>query len=169
MPSSTTVTLHGYLKVLFKPDCEYVDGMLVERNLGDDFHSGMQAALLGYLGSRQKMWNIRVRSSQRMQVSSTRIRVPDVSVVLQPARTEPIISSPPFICIEVLSEADTIEEMQQRIDDYVAFGVQNIWLLSPRLRRAFVHTGDGRREVKDGILRTLDPEISLPLAEIFAE
>jgi Uma2 family endonuclease len=144
----TPVTLDGYLSTMYRPDCEYVDGMLLERNLGDYDHSSMQTALIGYFGGRQEAWNIRVLNSLRTQVSKTRIRVPDCSVFLLPARRDPIALSPAFICIEVLSQADAMEEMQERIDDYVAFGVQNIWVINPRTRRVFAYTADGCREAR---------------------
>ncbi len=44
-----------------------------------------------------------------------------------------------------------MEEMQERIDDYLNFGVRYVWLIHPRKRRAFI---EGVREVKDGILWT---------------
>ena len=54
------------------------------------------------------------------------------------------------------------------VDDYLAFGVPSIWIVNPRTRRAFVYTAEGSREIKDGILRTHDPEPADPLAEVFA-
>ena len=83
-----------------------------------------------------------------------------------PASRWPIIVEPPFSCIEVLSPSDRMKEMQERIDDYLAFGVRYVWLLHPRTRRAFVYTVDAVREVKDGVLRTDDPDICVPLAEL---
>ena len=59
--------------------------------------------------------------------------------------------------------------MQQRIDDYLAFGVRYVWVIDPRSHRAWAHTTEGVREVKDGFLRAENPDITLPLAEIFAE
>ena len=56
--------------------------------------------------------------------------------------------------------------MQERIDDYLNFGVRYVWLPHPRTRRAFVYTVDAVREVKDGMLRTDDPDICVPLAEL---
>ena len=60
-----------------------------------------------------------------------------------------------------------MSEMQERIDDYLSFGVPYVWLLNPRTRRAYVYTTGEMREVKNGILRTGIPEIAVPLAELF--
>jgi Uma2 family endonuclease len=59
-----------------------------------------------------------------------------------------------------------MKEMQERIDDYLDFGVRHVWLLHPRTRRAFVYTAEAVREVKDGMLRTDDSPICVPLAEL---
>jgi Uma2 family endonuclease len=167
MATGTLVSVEEYQSTSYRPDREYVDGAILDRNLGEDDHSGTQAALIAYFGVRQKPWNIRVRNSQRMQVAKTRFRVPDLSVILLPSPRDPIIIRPPFICIEVLSKADPMEEMQERIDDYLAFGVPYVWVINPRSRRAFVHTADGSHEAKDGILRTANPEFLVPLVEVF--
>ena len=50
-----------------------------------------------------------------------------------------------------------MRQMQERINDYLAFGVRYVWLIHPETRRAFVYTADGVREVKDGMLCTEDP------------
>jgi Uma2 family endonuclease len=59
-----------------------------------------------------------------------------------------------------------MQEMQERIDDYLNFGVHYVWVIHPRTRRAFVYTSDGVREVKDGVLRTENPDISIDLSAL---
>ena len=81
--------------------------------------------------------------------------------------TEQILTSPPFIAIEILSKDDRISQMHERIDDYLNFGVRYVWLIDPRTRRAWFHTKASSHESKDGILRTEDPAIELPLPKIF--
>jgi Uma2 family endonuclease len=56
--------------------------------------------------------------------------------------------------------------MQERIDDYLAFGVPHVWVVNPRKSRAFQYTPDGMREAKDGILRTANPEIIVPILDL---
>ncbi|MGH9582202.1 MAG: hypothetical protein ACRD4O_04635 [Bryobacteraceae bacterium] len=56
--------------------------------------------------------------------------------------------------------------MQERIDDYLNFGVRYVWVIHPRTRRAFAYTTNEFHEVKDGILRTDSPEIRVPLSEL---
>ena len=167
MVTGALVSVEEYLSTSYRPDREYIDGVIEERNLGEDDHSGLQGALTVYLSLRQKQWKTRVRAEQRVQVSKTRFRIPDICVVLNPGPREPIITKPPFICIEILSKKDTVEGLQARIDNYLAFGVPFVWVINPRSRRAFVYTAEGSHEAKDGVLRTANPEFLVPLAEVF--
>jgi Uma2 family endonuclease len=59
-------------------------------------------------------------------------------------------------------------EMQERIDDYLNFGVRYVWLIHPRTRRAFIYTPGQVEEVRDGILKTSNPDIRVPLADLEA-
>ena len=87
-----------------------------------------------------------------------------------PEPQEQIFRTPPFICIEILSPEDRWARVQQRIDDYLAFGVSHVWVIDPREQRAWVYSKDGSREVlADGALRTENPSLEVPLAEIFGE
>ena len=53
------------------------------------------------------------------------------------------------------------------MDDYLAMGVPFVWVLSPRSRRGWIHTPDGIKEAKDGILRTSNPDLAIPLSALF--
>ena len=166
MSTATVVPLSEYLAASYRPDCEYLDGELLERNVGEWDHSRLQMLLSRYLSNREKQWGILVVPEQRVQVKATRYRVPDISVLAGAAPPGPILEEPPFLCIEILSRKDRMQEMQERIDDYLSFGVRCVWLIHPRTRRAFVYTSQQVMEVKDGILRTEGPDICVPLAEL---
>lgn len=66
----------------------------------------------------------------------------------------------------VLSPEDRVGEMQERIDDYLRFGVRFVWLVDPYDRRAWIYTPDTIQRVQDGLLRTANPELIVPLAEV---
>jgi Uma2 family endonuclease len=70
--------------------------------------------------------------AQRVHVKATRFRVPDVCVVLGQEPDEQVFTEPPFLCVEILSKDDTMTGMQERIDDYLKFGVRYVWVLDPR-------------------------------------
>jgi Uma2 family endonuclease len=166
--SAALISVAEYLRTAYSPDCDYVDGEVQERNLGERDHSKLQGEFLYYFRSRQKQWKVFVYPEQRVQVSPTRFRIPDVCVYVDEDPKEQIFRTPPFICIEVLSPEDRTSRFQQRVDDYLKFGVQYVWVIDPVTRRAWAHTKDAVQEAKDGVLRTESPAFIVPLSEIFA-
>ena len=167
MPSRTLVSVDEYLHTSYDPDCDYVDGSTVERNVGETDHSDCQGRIYAYLLNRCKQLGIYPLVEERVRVSATRVRITDVCVVAGPKPSEQVLTRPPLIAIEILSKDDRMSEMQERIDDYLEFGVRYVWVINPRSQRAWVYTKEGSHESKDGILRTQDPKIELPLPEIF--
>lgn len=63
-----------------------------------------------------------------MQVARARFRVPDVTAVKQSQEQGEVFTNPPHLCIEILSKGDTMEYMQQKIDDCLGFGVPYVWI-----------------------------------------
>jgi Uma2 family endonuclease len=157
-----------YLPTSYRPDCDFVDGEVVERKVGERDHSELLRDLILYFAVRARRWGVHVFPSQRVQVSGFRFRVPDVCVVVGDEPEEQIFHQPPFICIEILSKDDSITSMQDRVDDYRNFGVPNVWLINPFNRRVWTFTDEGIREIKDGVLRTENPSIEVLLTEVFA-
>jgi hypothetical protein len=51
--------------------------------------------------------------------------------------------------------------------DYLAFGVKYVWLIDPEDKSAWVYTAERKREPVR-VLTTAEPNISLPLDELFA-
>jgi len=162
------IPLSEYLTTSYRPDREYLDGAVVERNLGEREHSALQVELAIILSRMRRQLGFHIFTEQRVQVTEQRFRVPDVCVLVGPKPTQPIFTTPPFLCIEILSKDDRMSEMQERIDDYLKFGVGYVWVVDPLRRRAHIHTSEGSREVKDGILGTSNPEITVALDELFA-
>ena len=144
MPSRTLVSVDEYLHTSYDPDCDYVDGEIVERNVGETDHSDLQGEIICLLSARggERLAFIRL-SEQRVQVSPTRFRIPDVCVVAGSKPTEQILTKPPLIAVEILSKDDRVSQMQERIDDYLKFGVRYVWVIDPRTRRAWIYTSDG--------------------------
>ena len=104
---------------------------------------------------------------QRVQVNPTRFRIPDVCVILGEPDGQ-ILRKPPFICIEILSPEDRMSRVEERIDDFLAMGVNYVWVLDPQTRRAYSATAaEGLCEIKSGVLKTENPALEVPLGEIF--
>jgi Uma2 family endonuclease len=167
MGAATLISVEEYLHTNYDPDREYVDGEVVERNLGEKTHSTIQGNLIYYFRLHRDEWAVRAYPEQRVQVSRTRFRIPDVTVVKLSQEQGEIFTNPQHLCIEILSRDDTMQYMQQKIDDYLAFGVPYVWIVNPRNRKGYVVTSEGMFEAKSGVLETKDPAISVPLAMLF--
>ncbi len=57
--------------------------------------------------------------------------------------------------------------MQEKIDDYLSFGVPYVWIINPRLRKGYLVTKAGLVEAESGVLATSDPVVRLPVAKLF--
>jgi Uma2 family endonuclease len=166
MASTTLISATEYLKSTYRPDCDYVDGRVEERNVGEHDHAALQAALILWFGQHQQEWNIEVLPEQRIQVSPTRFRVPDVCLLSLDQLVEQVLSRPPLACIDILSPEDTMRRMQERIDDYRQFGVANIWILDQGTRRAYDCCPSGWLEAAE--FEIPNTPIRLVLSDIFA-
>jgi Uma2 family endonuclease len=131
--ASQIVELSEYLDTIYHPDCDYIDGELRERNVGKREHARIQWLLALWLGNHETEWNITGGTEQRMQVSRTRVRIADLSV-MRPGVLPDILVDPPLLVIEILSPDDTYSDLQERCQDYRTMGVETIWIIDPKTR-----------------------------------
>ncbi len=163
------ISLAEYMSTDYEPDCDYVDGLLEERNVGKNRHSRTQIRLGAWLLSQEKQHGFRTLTEQRVQVAPRRVRVPDVCLVSADEKDE-IIKRPPLLWIEVLSPDDLWNRGQTRLNDALGFGVPMAWIVDPYSKEAWIATADrGTIQVEDGKLRCADPELEVSLAEILPE
>jgi Uma2 family endonuclease len=168
MKTGAFVSVEEYLRTSYDPDCDYVDGEVQYRHFGERDHSVIQGELFFFFRQRQDQWKTFAFVEQRVQIRARRFRVPDICVYVGAEPTEQIFRTPPWICIEILSPEDRMDRIQEKIDDYLNFGVSYVWVINPRSRRAWTYSKDGSREVLDAILKTENPDFAIPLAEVFA-
>lgn len=154
------VSLEEYLSTSYDPDVEYVDGVLIERNVGDWLHSLIQRNLIVALSRYPALFAVpEVRSKTR----ATRFRLPDVSVLLAAPKTRFLVDAA-FIAIEILSEDDRMSQVLEKLAEYEAAGVAHIWLTDPRLRTMSAYSGRSLATVD----RLEAGEIVLTAGEVFA-
>ncbi len=164
--SRPLISVEEYLASSYKPDCDYVDGHIVERNLGERVHGRIQLRVALMLNGQAKQ-GAEVLTEVRVQVKPSRFRIPDICIAVDNS-DEPILTTPPFLCIEVLSPEDRMSRIEARIQDYLEMGVPYVWVLDPQTKQAYIATAaEGLREVKSGVLTTADPAFEVPLAAIF--
>jgi Uma2 family endonuclease len=165
MSTAALVPLSDYLGHTTHPDCEYVDGRLVERNVGEISHGDAQGRTYAFilLNGRGFWTGVEIR----VQVRPDRYRVPDVVVVRGGRPDGRVITSPPEVAVEVLSPDDRAVDVQDKIDDYLQFGIVAVWLIDPERKRAWIHTKEGAREALDRVLRNPAGDLEVPLSAVF--
>jgi len=167
MATSTVVPLSEYLQTSYRPDRDWIDGEVKERNVGEVQHGSVQKFFIRYFGSREEELNILVWPEQRVQVMATRFRVPDVTVMSASAPFEAIITVAPILCIEILSKDDRMSEIEERAQDYLAMGVPMVWIVDPKTRTAFQKNKLGLEAVEE--LTLPNQGVRVAVAKVFAE
>ncbi|MCU1274006.1 MAG: hypothetical protein JWO48_1437 [Bryobacterales bacterium] len=165
MSPKTLVPVEEYLRMSFEgPEPEYLDGELVERNLGDDSHSAAQARLVILFGKWLDRFPFHIRIELHMKLAPARIRIADVAVFLEkPA--ERIPASPPHIVIEIVSPGDRYVEIRDKLEEYRRWGITHIWLVDPASRNFSVYDDAGLREVP--VLELPEFELTIGKPDVF--
>jgi len=132
MATTTRVPVEVYLRSCYEPDAEYVDGEIEERAVGEYDHADWQQAILTWFSQHKKDWRIRVFAELRIQVATTRFRVADVTVLDRGQPVEQIITHPPVAVFEILSPEDSLQRLKRKLEDYVAMGIPEIWVIDPQ-------------------------------------
>jgi Uma2 family endonuclease len=170
MATAVHIPVSEYLRSTYRPDVDYIDGELKERNVGEQPHAATQGILYGMFRDQRKIWHVRPLPEQRVQISSSRYRIPDICVIRDIDPKDDIITFAPLLCIEVLSADDRLREVQERVDDYATIGVFNTWVIDP-WKRVGYHASAKRGFLmpEDRILRVEGTEIAISLDEVFRE
>ena len=169
MASTTLIPVSEYLTTTYRPDCDYVDGQLRERNVGERPHAFVQGILFQIFNSNRHAWGVVPAPDLRVQICANRFRIPDLSVMRRSEPTDNVVQKAPLICIEIFSPEDRIHRMQERIDDYLDMGVEHIWLIDRIARKAWIATSNGTHKPANAEFSIPGTPIRISLAEVFAE
>jgi Uma2 family endonuclease len=154
MATSSAVPVEVYLRTTYHPDMEYLEGQLVERHVGEYFHSRLQSLIVGALGSRERMRRFRIFLAQRVQMRDRpRYRIPDICAKALPHQITPILHKPD-LAIEVVSPDDEAAELLAKIGDYLAAGIPHIWVIDPYKRTLLEANEAGIQQVENQVLST---------------
>jgi Uma2 family endonuclease len=165
MATRTQISVEEYLHTMYHPDCDYVDGVVEERNLGEVDHGLAQLRLGYFLMGLSRQTGLLPMTEVRMRVSQTRFRIPDISVTRGKPEGQ-ILTEPPVLCIEILSPEDTLSRVNRRIRDYLDFGVRVVWLIDPAKSHVWVYRKNGMQEAV-GSVKLDGTDIEVPFSEIF--
>jgi len=171
--ATTLVSVEEYLNTSYRPDRDYVDGILVERNVPTPDHSRLQFVVARFFDQFSALHHLLVFPAARLRVDpvTNRYRVPDVLVIHGPYPKGKAITDIPVIIVEVQSPDDTLESIMDRCFDYERLGVRHILVMDPDHRRTWAFH-QGSLQLLGGASVSLDLpgfSIDFPFAQLFAE
>jgi Uma2 family endonuclease len=160
--------------------CELIDGVLVEKIMG-----APEALLAGFI--LHLFWQhlerhdlgIVLAPDGLLRIFGRQIRVPDVSFIRwerfadRQVPREQVFPVAPDLAIEILSPANTKDEMSRKLRDYFTAGVRLVWYIDPDSRTALAYTAEdqGIEFGAAGVLSAGEvlPGFELPLERLFAK
>ncbi len=129
-------------------------------------NSMLLTALMVWLYQRRNELGIEVFPCQDIRVSPSRRVTADICVTIGEP-DEQVFTKTPLLCVEILSIFVPMWKVLAKVADYLNFGVPYVWVIDPRKQKGTVYTAKDSITPEDGILRTENPEIALPLADLF--
>jgi Uma2 family endonuclease len=163
------VSVEEYLSMSFEHDCEYVDGVIEERDLGEFEHAFVQGILTTLFNNHRRDWGVYALPEQRVQTQKTHFRVPDIAILREGSKREGILKRPPLLVIEVQSPDIPLRKTELKSLEYLQFGIEHVWVIDPYARVAYRGTQDGLELVRSGELTIPGTPIRVVPEELFAE
>jgi Uma2 family endonuclease len=158
--------------------CEVVDGVLVEKTMGwkESAIAGYLLFLLNEFLARNRL-GVALAPDGPVRTPGGKTRLPDVSYVswerLPPeAEDQNVCPVVPDLAVEVLSEGNTSEEIEDKLQEYFSGGAKLAWVVDRRQRNVAVYRspGDFALVAEDGILSGGEvlPGFQVSVAELLA-
>lgn len=124
---------------------------------------------IGYLTTAETGYVLHKNPSGRDTVYA-----PDIGFVLAERLPDGLpdeyIPFAPDLAVEVVSKNDSAEEVLRKVNNYLKYGTQLVWVVYPRLQQIVVHTQDGARTLsREDTLEggAVLPGFSLALSDFF--
>src|ERR1022692_472599 len=180
LPNSKTVTYEEWLRMPEVTDAieEVVNGEIRIMPPAKVLHAWIVALLNGTLISQFDQKRVIVFTGSFgiiIRKAPLTSRIPDLAVfeVATLIQKDGYIHSAPQLLVEVLSPSNTRREREEKLGDYAALGVPEVWVVSPEARTVEV------LYLENGFLRTshilasgaltpkLFPQVSVEIAKIW--
>src|SRR6266498_2416339 len=159
-PTPAFVPVDEYLNSSYRPDKEYVEGLLVERGMPTIAHGLLQILIGAYFRTFRKQFRFAALTEVRTQiVQGARYRIPDLMLCPIPLPAGRIVTSIPWAVIEILSPDDKMPVQLQRFRDYKRLDVRHVILLDPEQLIAF-------RFEEGSLLQTRFTTLDLPTGAV---
>lgn len=142
---------------------ELVDGRLTEKNVSQEsswIAGELHRLLANHCASSKVGWAFPADAGyQCFAGDATRVRKPDVSfvraeVIDRHGMPSGFARHPPDLAVEVVSRHDNVEELSEKINEYLAAGVRLVWVVDPIGRKVLIYRPAGR-----GLILSADDDL----------
>jgi len=110
-------------------------------------HARIQALLAVLFESLRPAHALFVCAGLRCKLEPDVFRIPDICVIAGTQPKESVPDQPPLVAIEILSPDDRHSHLMRKLEEYLAWGVPNIWVIDPATRRFSTYTEIGLQNV----------------------
>ena len=175
MSVEALISLEEYLHTSYDPDVEYVDGLLVERNVGDWLASTVQSNLIFALRSRypqklveqDRVFAIIAPQGATPVVATLKYLEENKVPLLFPYQGSTVTRGRRWV-VQGMMVSDRMSKMIEKLEEYDRKAIRNIWLIDPRLRKVAVYSSGVLNEVRGRRIATsCEPLFELSGDEIF--
>jgi Uma2 family endonuclease len=158
---------------------ELVKGRFIEMSPTGYPHGAVEARLARLLGNFVDDKKLGIVISGEAGIITQRnpdtVRGADIAYISQArltkAKAEGYLDVPPELVVEVVSPSDRWSDINERVDEYLACGVDEVWIVDPRTRRVTCYqaTAAVRTYQHDDTLGVpaILPGLLLPIADLF--
>jgi Uma2 family endonuclease len=165
--AATLIPIEEYLHRVDEGGCpDYLDGVLVERNVGHYQHGRVQALIASLFLELSKRIVCFPSVEVHLRLGLRRYRVADLAVFFGAEPSAPIPDVPPCVVVEVLSPDDRFSEIMEKLEEYRAWGIPNIWFVDPWACKLNVYGASGPVQVDS--LNLPDYNFQINAADLFA-
>ncbi len=154
--------------------CELVDGRVVPMSPTGRKHGRVElriAVLIDQYLEQRGIGEV-VTGEVGYQLKEGLVRAADIAVHLTPPpETDGWETEPPDLIVEVISPSDTWQAIEQKVDEYLAAGVPEVWVADPSRETITIRSANqppATYQEKNAIhSRVLGPDFSVTPMSIF--
>jgi len=175
-PKRKVLTPDQFMELPIK-HAELINGEVVEQMPAVFDHDELILIIGNALRAHVKRNKLgRVAGGGSFRTDENQVRAPDVSFLsnedLHGENTAKYIDKSPTLAVEIISQHDTYQEVDDKADEYLQAGSKAVWIVNPRRKTIAVRTLDDETVYKVG--QTISggqvlPGLDLPVADIFEE
>lgn len=165
--------------------CELIDGRIVRKHIWEGEEKGMTPGMFGHVQAVRLIWLTleqavagqpagAVFAEPTFDVGPGRNRShrPELALITgeMPTDTESIRSLAPAMAVEVISPNNSAVDMLDKVEEYLAAGVQLVWQAFPQPRIIIAYWPDRTVVFRPGDTITAEPVLpgfSCPVADLF--